>query len=83
MTGLINESLDVARVTRPLIMLDTTFLDAKRIVAETLERIQSALEWRGHNLQVNQPSPALAAGDYKRLVQIRAYLLNNAAKLKP
>ena len=84
MTGLINELLDVARVTRGLITLDTSVLDAKRIVAEALEQMRPALESRGHTLQVNQPpSPAFVEGDYKRLVQVLANLLNNAAKFTP
>jgi signal transduction histidine kinase/ActR/RegA family two-component response regulator len=84
MTGLINELLDVARVTRGLITLDTSVLDAKRIVAEALEQMRPALESRGHNLQVNQPpSPAFVEGDHKRLVQVLANLLNNAAKFTP
>lgn len=84
MTGLINELLDVARVTRGLITLDMTVLDAKRIVAEALEQMRPVLESRGHTLQVNQPpSPAFVKGDHKRLVQVLANLLNNAAKFTP
>ncbi len=84
MTGLINELLDVARVTRGLITLDTTVLDAKRIVAEALEQMRPVLESRGHTLHVNQPpSPAFVEGDHKRLVQVLANLLNNAAKFTP
>jgi signal transduction histidine kinase/ActR/RegA family two-component response regulator len=84
MTGLINELLDVARVTRGLITLDTSVLDTKRIVAEALEQMRPALESRGHSLQVNQPpSPAFVKGDHKRLVQVLANLLNNATKFTP
>jgi signal transduction histidine kinase/CheY-like chemotaxis protein len=84
MTGLINELLDVARVTRGLITLNMTVLDAKRIVAEALEQMRPVLEARGHTLQVNQPpSPAFVEGDHKRLVQVLANLLNNAAKFTP
>jgi signal transduction histidine kinase/ActR/RegA family two-component response regulator len=84
MTGLINELLDVARVTRGLITLDMSVLDAKRIVAEALEQMRPVLESRGHTLQVNQPpSPAFVEGDHKRLVQVLANLLNNAAKFTP
>jgi signal transduction histidine kinase/ActR/RegA family two-component response regulator len=84
MTGLINELLDVARVTRGLITLDMSVLDAKRIVAEALEQMRPVLESRGHTLQVNQPpSLAFVEGDHKRLVQVLANLLNNAAKFTP
>jgi len=84
MTGLVNELLDVARVTRGLITLDKAVLDAKRIVAEALEQMRPVLESRGHTLQVSQlPSPAFVEGDHKRLVQVLANLLNNAAKFTP
>jgi signal transduction histidine kinase len=84
MTGLINELLDVARVTRGLITLDKTTLDAKRIVAEALEQMRPVIEARRHTLQVNQPpSTAFVEGDHKRLVQVLSNLLNNAAKFTP
>jgi signal transduction histidine kinase/ActR/RegA family two-component response regulator len=84
MTDLINELLDVARVTRGLITLDKAVLDAKRVVAEALEQVRPAIEARRHTLQVSQPPlPAFVEGDHKRLVQVLANLLNNAAKFTP
>ncbi len=84
MSGLVDELLDVARVTRGLITLDRTVLDAKRILADALEQARPAIEARGHDLWVNQPPrPAFVLGDHKRLVQVLANLLNNAAKFTP
>jgi signal transduction histidine kinase/ActR/RegA family two-component response regulator len=84
MTGLINELLDVARVTRGLITLDKTELDTRRVAAEALEQVRPVLEARHHRLRVSQPPiPALVSGDHKRLVQVLANLLNNAAKFTP
>jgi signal transduction histidine kinase/CheY-like chemotaxis protein len=84
MTGLINELLDVARVTRGLISLDKTIFDARRVVAEALEQMRPVIEARKHNLQVSQPPmPAFVEADHKRLVQVLANLLNNAAKFTP
>jgi len=84
MSGLIDELLDVARVTRGLITLDKVTLDAKRILGDALEQARPGIEARGHTLQVSQPAqPAYVSGDHKRLVQVLANLLNNAAKFTP
>jgi signal transduction histidine kinase/CheY-like chemotaxis protein len=84
MSGLIDELLDVARVTRGLITLKTTVLDAKQIVAEALEQARPGIEARGHMLRVSQPPmDAFVNGDRKRLVQVLVNLLNNAAKFTP
>jgi signal transduction histidine kinase/ActR/RegA family two-component response regulator len=84
MSGLIDELLDVARVTRGLITLDKVTLDAKRILADALEQARPGIEARGHTLQLSQPAqPAWVAGDHKRLVQVVVNLLNNAAKFTP
>ena len=84
MSGLVDDLLDVARVTRGLIELDSATVDAKRVVAEALEQARPFIEARGHALQVNQPPmPAFVLGDHKRLVQVLANLLHNAAKFTP
>jgi len=84
MTGLIDDLLDVSRVTRGLISLDKTRLDAKRIVAEAVEQVRPLIEARGHSLTIHTPpDSAFVLGDQKRLVQVRCNLLNNAAKYTP
>ena len=84
MSGLIDELLDVARVTRGLITLDRVTLDANQVVAEALEQARPGIEGRRHALRVSQPAqPAYVSGDHKRLVQVLANLLHNAAKFTP
>jgi signal transduction histidine kinase/CheY-like chemotaxis protein len=84
MSSLIEELLDVSRVTRGLIKLDRASLDAKHIVAEAIEQARPGIEARRHTLKVNQPPmPAFVNGDRKRLVQVLTNLLNNAAKFTP
>ncbi len=84
MSGLIDELLDVARVTRGLITLDRVTLDANQVVAEALEQARPGIEGRRHTLRVSQPAqPAYVSGDHKRLVQVLANLLHNAAKFTP
>lgn len=84
MTSLIDDLLDVSRVTRGLVTLDTIDLDAKRIVAEAVEQVRPLIEVRRHHIAVHtSPESAYIRGDGKRLVQVVANLLNNAAKYTP
>ena len=81
MTGLVNDLLDVSRVTRGLVTLRREKLDAKRIVADAVEQVRPLIETRKHRLTVHTPAEsAFVMGDQKRLVQAMTNLLNNAAK---
>ena len=84
MSGLIDDLLDISRVTRGLIALDGAEVDIKRVVADALEQVHPLMEARRHALTVTSTvGPAFVAGDHKRLVQVLANILNNAAKYTP
>lgn len=84
MTGLVDDLLDVSRVTRGLVMLQKEKLDAKRIAGDAVEQVRPLIEARAHRLTVHTPpQPAFVLGDQKRLVQVLANLLTNAAKYTP
>lgn len=84
MTGLVDDLLDVSRVTRGLITLEREKLDARRIVAEAVEQVRPLIDARRHQLTVRTPpEPAFVMGDQKRLIQVMTNLLNNAAKYTP
>lgn len=84
MTSLVDDLLDVSRVTRGLISLERVALDAKRIVADAVEQVRPLIEARHHHLAVHMPpESAFILGDAKRLVQALGNLLNNAAKYTP
>jgi PAS domain S-box-containing protein len=81
MTGLIDDLLDVSRVTRGLAELDEAMLDVVQIVADAVEQVTPLIQSRGQLLALRlPPAPALVCGDKKRLVQVLANILNNAAK---
>lgn len=81
MTSLIDDLLDVSRVTRGLIKMDQVPLDAKTIVADAIEQVRPLIEEKRHHLAIDlAPEVAHVMGDHKRLVQVLANLLNNAAK---
>ncbi|GGY42023.1 PAS domain-containing hybrid sensor histidine kinase/response regulator [Pseudoduganella albidiflava] len=84
MTGLVDDLLDVSRVTRGLVKLDKSRLDAKKVLADAVEQVRPLIEARRHALTVRvPPEPAFVMGDAKRLVQVVSNLLNNAAKYTP
>jgi PAS domain S-box-containing protein len=84
MTGLVDDLLDVSRVTRGLVKLEKTRLDAKKVLADAVEQVRPLIEMRRHRLALHMPpQAAFVAGDAKRLVQVITNLLNNAAKYTP
>ena len=86
MTGLIDDLLDVSRVTRGLVVLARDEIDLRRVIADAVEQVRPLIEARHHQLALVVPpdgDAALVQGDYKRLVQVLANMLNNAAKYTP
>ena len=84
MTSLIDDLLDVARVTGGLVTLEFDAVDMNRVIADAIEQTEPLIQSRRHQLAVRlSPGTALVSGDPKRLVQIIVNLLNNAAKYTP
>jgi PAS domain S-box-containing protein len=84
MTSLVDDLLDVSRVTRGLVELDDELLDIGDVVADAVEQVTPLMRSRQHHLGLQMALKApLVMGDKKRLVQIIANLLNNAAKYTP
>ena len=84
MTGLIDDLLDVSRVTRGRVDLSTAELDIKDVIADAIEQVRPLVEKHQHRLSVQlAPAPAIVLGDRKRLVQVMTNLLSNAAKYTP
>ncbi|GHA84071.1 hypothetical protein GCM10007067_22830 [Lysobacter bugurensis] len=84
MTSLVDDLLDVSRVTRGLVVLEKTEVNIKRVVADAVEQVRPLVEARRHHLNVHlAPQNAHVRGDHKRLVQVLANLLGNAAKFTP
>lgn len=84
MTRLIDDLLDVSRVTRGLVTLAKTPLDMRAIVADAVEQVSPLMQARKHRLELRLPEECAGVeGDHKRLVQVLANLLNNSAKYTP
>jgi len=81
MTSLIDDLLDVSRVTRGKVELEFVELDLKDVLADAVEQVRPLIEKHGHRLVLEaMPAPALVVGDRKRLVQVMTNLLSNSAK---
>ncbi|MGZ3185129.1 MAG: PAS domain-containing protein [Telluria sp.] len=84
MTGLVDDLLDVSRVTRGLVALERRPVRLDTVAASALEQVRPLAEAKGHRVSlVLSPEPLLVEGDEKRLTQVIANLLNNAAKYTP
>ncbi len=84
MTSLVDDLLDVSRVTRGLISLDRKLLRISEIVTDAVEQVRPLINARRQELSVSLPMDRIELnGDQKRLVQVLTNLLNNAAKYTP
>lgn len=81
MTHLINDLLDVSRVTRGLVALDNAVLDIRHIISDAVVQVTPLIQSRRQHLTLHlSPDTTPVVGDEKRLVQIISNILNNAAK---
>jgi PAS domain S-box-containing protein len=84
MTALVDDLLDVSRVTRGLVTISKNPLDLKSVVYNAVEQVRPFIEAQRHHLLFDLAAEtAYVVGDQKRLVQIVTNLLNNAAKYTP
>ena len=78
---LVNDLLEVSRITRGLIEVHREPVDLAFIVHSSIETSRPILDDAGHQLDVTLPAdPVIVYGDTVRLTQVFANLLTNAAK---
>lgn len=81
MTRLVDDLLDVSRITRGKIELRTERMELAPLVNEAVEVVRPHLDKKGLNLTVTLPSqPVSLTADPVRLTQVIGNLLNNALK---
>jgi two-component system, sensor histidine kinase len=81
MTRLIDDLLDVSRVTHERMQLHCELTDLRRIVEHAIDTVASEVDARGHQLISSAPdAPVWVTGDAFRLEQVFVNLLCNAAK---
>jgi signal transduction histidine kinase len=78
---LVDDLLEVSRISRGKIELRRAAVDLAGVVASAVETSRPAIDAARHRLEIRlPPAPLHVEGDFVRLSQVVANLLNNAAK---
>jgi len=80
---LVDDLLDVSKITRGVVTLVMRALDLSKVVAGAVEMSAPLIAQRGHELTVEVAAGLVVDGDEARLVQVVANLLTNAARYTP
>jgi signal transduction histidine kinase len=81
---LLDDLLDVSRLTRGKIVLRKETVTLQTIVAEALDTTRGFIDARGHVVSVSLPEePLRFEADSTRIIQVVGNLLDNAAKYTP
>jgi signal transduction histidine kinase len=81
MVRLIDDLIDVSRISRGLITLQRDKLEVSAVIARAVEIVKPLIDEHRHTLKVSLPDdPVTLRGDETRLCQVVGNLLHNAAK---
>ena len=84
MTRLVDDLLDVSRVTRGQIRLHPELLDLNQVLRDALEQTAALATDKGQRVECGPtPGPLHVMGDRTRLIQVFANILNNASRYTP
>ncbi|MGH8760956.1 MAG: hybrid sensor histidine kinase/response regulator [Burkholderiales bacterium] len=84
MTRLIDDLLDISRISRGRIQLQKVAVSIASVVAGARETVRPLTEARNQSVDIVMPAePGSVLGDETRLVQVLSNLLNNAVKFTP
>ena len=78
---LVNDLLEVSRITRGLIEVRREPIDLVTVLNSAVDASKPILDAAGHHVEIDLPrEPVIVNGDTVRLTQVFSNLLNNAAK---
>jgi signal transduction histidine kinase/DNA-binding response OmpR family regulator len=84
LVGLVDDLLDVSRITRGKVRLKREVVELNEVVAKAVELASPLLEQHQHDLAIAVPRTGLGImADSARLAQVVSNLLTNAAKYTP
>lgn len=82
LTRLVDDLLDVSRITQGRIELQSSTIDIATVIAQAVEMAEPHVRARQHTLSITAPTfqPLYVSGDPARLVQCVGNILSNATK---
>lgn len=84
LTRLVDDLLDLTRISQNKIQLERSPIDLDELVRRTVDDHRPSFDESGVRLEIlGAPSPVFVDGDWNRLAQVVGNLLQNAAKLTP
>lgn len=84
MSSLLDDLLDVSRITRGAFALKKKRVEIKKLLDDAVEAVQPAMDAKQHTLRVEVPKiPVVLQVDPVRMTQVLTNLLTNAAKYTP
>jgi PAS domain S-box-containing protein len=84
LTRLVDDLLDVGRITSGKIHLEAKPVRISEAVVEAIEAMQPMVQAKSHTLALDLKDPDLwMSGDRARIIQVVCNLVNNAAKFTP
>jgi signal transduction histidine kinase/BarA-like signal transduction histidine kinase len=83
MTALVNDLLDVSRVTRGQVTMAQENVAVDSLVQEAVEQVRPLIDSCQHALFLDIEPGLYVLGDRTRLIQVLSNILNNAAKYTP
>jgi PAS domain S-box-containing protein len=84
MVRLVDDLMDMSRISRGRIELRNDLLDLCDMVHESIEGVRDQADGKGHNIRITLPEkPLWVIGDRTRLVQVVGNVLNNAIRYTP
>lgn len=83
LTQIVNDLVDVARVTRGAIVLRREAVQLRRAIEAAIELARPTLDQHAHELIVDVADDLIVDADRERIAQVLANLLSNAAKYTP
>ncbi|MGE5184489.1 MAG: ATP-binding protein, partial [Acidobacteriota bacterium] len=84
MIRLVDDLLDVSRITRGKVELRKAPVELARVIAQAIEATSALVEDRGQRLTLEVPGTGLVVdGDFDRLAQVIGNLVVNSAKYTP
>lgn len=84
MTEIVDDLLDVSRLTRGLVTIGDDVVELTSVVEESVEQVQTSIRQKNQHFSTHvTPGPIYVRGDRTRLAQVFSNILQNATKYTP